>query len=113
MDFRSFLKNNIVVLDGGMGSLLQRRGLRPGEKPEEWNVSRPDVITEIHKEYFDSGANVVYANTFGANSFKFSDEELEIFASLLVRMQENLKNIAPLEICGGESANTPRKETKE
>ena len=77
MDFRSFLKNNIVVLDGGMGSLLQRRGLRPGEKPEEWNVSRPDVITEIHKEYFDSGANVVYANTFGANSFKFSDEELE------------------------------------
>lgn len=77
MDFRSFLKNNIVVLDGGMGSLLQCRGLRPGEKPEEWNVSRPDVITEIHKEYFDSGANVVYANTFGANSFKFSDEELE------------------------------------
>ncbi len=77
MDFKSFLKNNIVVLDGGMGSLLQERGIFPGELPERWNVSNPEVITKIHKEYFDSGSNVVLANTFGANSFKFSGEELE------------------------------------
>lgn len=78
MDFRSFLENNIVVLDGGMGTLLQERGLFSGELPENWNVSHPEVITAIHKEYFDSGANVVLSNTFGANSFKFSDEKLEL-----------------------------------
>ncbi|MBQ7332750.1 MAG: homocysteine S-methyltransferase family protein [Clostridia bacterium] len=78
MDFRSFLKNNTVVLDGGMGTLLQERGLSSGELPERWNISHSDVITAIHKEYFDSGANVVLTNTFGANSFKFSDEELDL-----------------------------------
>ena len=77
MDFKSFLKDNIVVLDGGMGTLLQERGLPSGELPEKWNISHPEIITTIHKEYFDSGANVVLANTFGANGFKFSEEELE------------------------------------
>ncbi len=78
MNFRSFLKNNVVVLDGGMGTLLQERGLSSGELPERWNISHSDIITAIHKEYFDSGANVVLTNTFGANSFKFSDEELDL-----------------------------------
>lgn len=78
MDFKSFLKNSIVTLDGGMGSLLQERGLLPGELPERWNISHREIITEIHREYFDAGANVVLANTFGANSFKFSDGELEL-----------------------------------
>lgn len=77
MDFKSFLNDNIVILDGGMGTLLQERGLLPSELPERWNITRPDDITEIHREYFNSGANVVYANTFGANSLKFSEEELE------------------------------------
>ena len=88
MDFRSFLKNNLVVLDGGMGTLLQARGLPSGELPERWNVSHPGVITSIHKEYFDAGANVVLANTFGANSFKFSDDELE---SIIKAALENAK----------------------
>ena len=55
-----------------------------------------------------------YFQHVDSEAFKgFSDEELETFESLLVRMQENLKNIAPLEICGDKNANTPRKETKE
>ncbi len=77
MDFREFLKNNIVYLDGGMGTLLQEQGLRPGEHPERWNLDHPSVITKIHREYFDAGSNVVCTNTFGANCLKFSDEELE------------------------------------
>ena len=77
MNFREYLKNNIVYLDGGMGTLLQIKGLRPGEHPERWNISRPDVITSIHKSYFDAGSNVVCTNTFGANILKFSEEELE------------------------------------
>lgn len=77
MNFREYLKDNIVCLDGGMGTLLQSRGLAAGELPECWNITHPDVITEIHKAYFDAGSNVVCANTFGANTLKFSDDELE------------------------------------
>lgn len=77
MEFRTYLNENIVYLDGGMGTLLQAQGLKPGEHPERWNLSHPDVITAIHKSYFDAGSNVVSTNTFGANCLKFSDEELE------------------------------------
>ena len=77
MNFREYLKNNIVYLDGGMGTLLQAQGLRPGEHPERWNLSHPDVITNIHKAYFDAGSNVVCTNTFGANILKFAEDELE------------------------------------
>lgn len=76
MNIRDFIKNNIVYLDGGMGTLLQRSGLQPGELPERWNISHPEVIKEIHKSYYDSGSNIVNTNTFGANSLKFDADEL-------------------------------------
>lgn len=77
MNFREYLKNNIVYFDGGMGTLLQKEGLSAGELPEKWNITHPDRIIKIHKDYFDNGSNVVTTNTFGANCFKFSDDELE------------------------------------
>ena len=77
MNFREYLKANIVYLDGGMGTLLQANGLQPGEHPEHWNLSHPEVITQIHKAYYDAGSHVVSTNTFGANSLKFGEEELE------------------------------------
>ncbi len=77
MNFSEYLKHNIVYLDGGMGTLLQAQGLASGEHPEKWNLSHPEVITNIHKNYYDSGSNVVCTNTFGANSLKFNDVELE------------------------------------
>ncbi|MBQ6430416.1 MAG: homocysteine S-methyltransferase family protein [Oscillospiraceae bacterium] len=77
MNFSAYLQQNIVYLDGGTGTLLQARGLRPGEHPERWNVTHPDVITEIHRAYYDAGSNVVCTNTFGANALKFSPDELE------------------------------------
>ncbi len=77
MNFKEYLANNIVILDGGMGTLLQARGLRAGEHPERWNMSHADVITDIQRQYFDAGSNVVCANTFGANTLKFEDDELE------------------------------------
>ena len=76
MNIRDFIKNNIVHLDGGMGTLLQKSGLQPGELPERWNISHPEVIKEIHKSYYDSGSNIVNTNTFGANSLKFGTDEL-------------------------------------
>lgn len=77
MTFTEFLKDNLVCLDGGMGTLLQARGLSPGEQPERWNLSHPQAIADIHKAYYDAGSNVVCTNTFGANCLKFSDDELE------------------------------------
>ena len=76
MNIRDFIKDNIVYLDGGMGTLLQKSGLQPGELPERWNISHPEVIKEIHKSYYDSGSNIVNTNTFGANSLKFGTDEL-------------------------------------
>lgn len=77
MKFSEFLKNNRVYLDGGMGTLLQKEGLLPGEKPELWNITHSDIIKRIHREYFDAGSNVVCTNTFGANVLKFSEDELD------------------------------------
>ena len=77
MDFREYLKTNIVYLDGGMGTMLQAHGLTTGELPERWNISHPDVIRQVHKAYYDAGSHVVSTNTFGANTFKYDDDELE------------------------------------
>ncbi len=84
MDFRSFLKNNLVRLDGGMGTLLQARGLTPGEHPERWCLEDPAAIEEIHRAYFDAGSHVVATNTFGANLLKFSEEELDAIVGAAV-----------------------------
>jgi 5-methyltetrahydrofolate--homocysteine methyltransferase len=79
-DFRRFLQDgNVVVFDGGMGSLLQRRGLRPGQSPEEFGMARPDVVAAIHAEYAQAGALVVTTNTFGATRHKLPGG-LDVFA---------------------------------
>ena len=91
MNFREFLKNNIVFLDGGMGTLLQEKGLKAGEYPERWNITHPHIISGIHKAYFDAGSNVVCTNTFGANSLKFDDKELE---NIIMSAIYNAKNAA-------------------
>ena len=77
MKLLELLKNKILYLDGGMGTLLQKRGLSAGELPERWNITHSDVIIDIHKSYLNAGSNVISTNTFGANILKFSDEELE------------------------------------
>ena len=84
MNFKEFLNQNIVILDGGMGTLLQEKGLLPGEFPERWNLSHPEIIRGIHTAYLDAGSNVISTNTFGANGLKFDDKELEeiIFAAV-------------------------------
>lgn len=100
MNFLSFLQNNIVYLDGGMGTLLQARGLTPGEYPERWNITHPEEITAIHKAYFDAGSNVVCTNTFGANRLKFSVDELEDIIKAAV---QNAKTAREQSINKGET----------
>lgn len=64
------LGKEIVYFDGAFGTMLQQRGLQTGEIPETWNILHPDKVTQIHKEYLKAGANVINANTFGANRYK-------------------------------------------
>ncbi|MBQ7760873.1 MAG: homocysteine S-methyltransferase family protein [Clostridia bacterium] len=75
MSVLTYLKNNFLIFDGGMGTELQKKGILPGECSELWNKEHPEVITDIHKGYFSAGANVATANTFGANSLKISNVE--------------------------------------
>ncbi len=89
MNFKEFLQQNIVILDGGMGTLLQERGLQPGEQPERWNLSRPEDITAIHKAYFDNGSNVINTNTFGANLLHYDEAELtEVIRAAVANAQK-------------------------
>ncbi len=89
MKILDYLKDNLLYLDGGMGTLLQKRGLQPGELPERWNISHSEDIIDIQKSYFDAGTNAVCTNTFGANSLKFSDEELtEIIKAAVFNARE-------------------------
>ncbi len=76
MNILEYLKSNIIYFDGGMGTLLQSAGLAAGSLPERMSLSHPGAITEIHKKYFESGADIATANTFGANTLKYSREEL-------------------------------------
>ncbi len=84
MNFRTYLQNNLVLLDGGMGTLLQAAGLPVGELPERWNLSHADEVAAIHRAYFDAGSNVVNTNTFGASPLKFDEDELDAVVAAAV-----------------------------
>ncbi len=73
MNILQWMKGHHVFFDGGLGSLLQERGLKAGELPETWNLLHPDVLVDIHKSYLRAGANIITTNTFGANRLKYPD----------------------------------------
>ena len=95
MNITEFLKNNIVFLDGGMGTLLQERGLGAGELPEKWNLEHPEIIVDIHRAYFDAGSNIVNTNTFGANILKFAADELDAIIKAAI---QNARAAAELSV---------------
>ncbi len=88
MELLEFLKDNILVMDGGTGTLLQEAGLPLGELPERWNLTHAAEVENIHLAYFDAGSHIVCTNTFGGNGLKFTDEEL---AEIIAAAVENAK----------------------
>ena len=90
MKISDLLQNEIVIFDGGMGTMLQRAGLRPGELPEYWNITHPEVVESIHRAYYEAGASVVSTNTFGAYRTKFGDDLDKIITAAV----ENAKRTA-------------------
>jgi 5-methyltetrahydrofolate--homocysteine methyltransferase len=75
--FLEAVTQRVLVLDGAMGTMLQERGLRPGQSPEELNLTLPDVVAGVHREYRDAGADIIVTNTFGGNREKLSHYGLE------------------------------------
>ena len=82
------LGKELLFLDGGMGTELQSRGLQPNEYPESWNLTHPDEVRAIHADYLSAGADILCANTFGANPIKMGgDPSDHIFAGIRLAKQ--------------------------
>ncbi len=73
INFKEYLKSNRVYFDGGFGTSLQSMGLKMGETSESWNLTNPQKITSLHKQYIDAGCNVITVNSFGINSDKYAN----------------------------------------
>ena len=67
------LKKNRLYFDGGTGTVLQQRGLKPGMPPEILNLESPELIETLHTEYLSSGADIIKTNTFGVNCLKYEN----------------------------------------
>ncbi len=73
-DIRTELSKRILILDGAMGTMLQRKGLQGNS--ESFNLTNPETIGEIHNEYIEAGADIITANSFSANSISQSEYNL-------------------------------------
>ena len=70
-----FNQPNTILLDGGMGTMLQAAGMKLGTRPEDLNLENPELIRSIHAKYAAAGSRVVNANTFGASPHKLADSK--------------------------------------
>lgn len=70
---KELLKRDYVILDGGMGTMLQAAGMKMGETPEMLNITQPELLISIHEKYLNAGSDIIYANTFGGNSYKLEE----------------------------------------
>lgn len=98
IDLRKRLGREWLFCDGGTGTMLQDRGLAPGELPETWNLSRPEDIIDLCSGYLNAGCNIVNTNTFGANRLKFP-ENLEEIVTAGVQLCDKAR-----KRCGREDA---------
>lgn len=72
MNLLEQLEQQLLFFDGGLGSLLQERGLEAGELPGNWNMTHPRELVEIHRSYLEAGANIITTNTFGVDGLKYN-----------------------------------------
>ena len=87
------LGKELLFFDGGMGTLLQKEGLKPGELPENWNIEKKDVIQSIHRSYYEAGSNILLTNTFGANAVKYHDQ-IYTLKEIVDAAVANVKSVA-------------------
>ena len=78
MNIKELLKNDFVILDGAMGTMLQQKGMEVGTVPETLNILKPEWIVDIHRQFIEAGSQIVYANTFGANRLKMAGTDFTV-----------------------------------
>lgn len=71
-----FKNKKFIFLDGAMGTMIQESGADSGHVPELLGITNPEIIMNIHKAYIQSGSDIIYANTFGANRFKLAGNRI-------------------------------------
>lgn len=87
-------QHEFILLDGGMGTMLQSAGLELGGIPEMLNFTNPELITSIHRNYVESGSEIVYTNTFGANRLKMAKTHKSVQQIIKAALQ-NARNANP------------------
>lgn len=99
-DIRTELSKRILILDGAMGTMLQRKGLQGNS--ESFNLTNPETIGEIHNEYVEAGADIITANSFSANSISQSEynlsEKAGLMAEAAARIARKAADEAPRKI---------------
>ena len=73
--------NRRLLLDGGMGTMLQGSGLEPGQAPETLNLTNPAAVEAVHAAYAAAGADIITANTFGASRQKLGEDPAPYIAA--------------------------------
>ncbi len=93
MAIRDILGKQILFFDGGMGTMLQKNGMKGGEIPELININNPDLIKSIHTQYLNAGADIITTNSFGANPLKLNGEaSAEAVAEAAVKLAKDAVN---------------------
>ena len=72
----------VQIFDGAMGTMLQQRGLAPGQSPEELNITNPEIVESVHLDYLRAGADILITNTFGKVSFPITTHITKMPASV-------------------------------
>ena len=103
MNFREYIQQGFVFLDGATGSNLQEHGMQAGECPELWILNHPDVFVELQKQYILSGSDVLYAPTFTCNRIKLAEYGLED------KLHEMTQQLVALSRQAVEESGTTRK----
>ena len=93
-----FKQSNTVLLDGGMGTMLQASGLKLGAKPEELNITNPELIESIHAKYAAAGSRIVNANTFGASAHKLAGSAYTLEQVITAGIENCKRACAPLSL---------------
>ena len=99
------LGKELLFFDGGTGTLLQEKGLKPGELPEVWNLEHTEEMIDIHRRYFEAGSDIVLSNTFGANALKFKASGCDI-EDVVTAAVVNVKEAAQLGVHDGREVYT-------
>ena len=94
------LGKELLFFDGGTGTLLQEKGLKPGELPEVWNLLHKEEMVDIHSQYYEAGSDIVLSNTFGANALKFHSTDYDL-KDIVTAAVANVREAARLGVHDG------------